>query len=199
MEWGLEVEKRKNSMKKFVFMVLCALGLLGANAQTGVYKTGVPSITMGGDFNNGTGDTSTKAYGLTSAGGRTAVSTFPVMSARLDSTTHTAAANDSVCAKLSGYYNSVTLEIRAVQVGAVRCDSTTFYVWGSASGVSPGKGVLKQLTSFTMANTTNQQIFQYTFNTTGGGWPYTGLRVTAVNGNLSTNSNCAWQPFLLIR
>lgn len=187
-------------MKKliFLFALVCAFVTKGAMAQSSVYRIQPTQVTLGGSFNNGTGDTLTKVWATVTSSGKTGTSTFPLFYTRLDSVVNTAAANDSVWAKMPQYYDHVSLEIKATRVGSVRCDSTTFNVWGSMSNTNWNSGAYKLLTTFTMANSASTQVFQYALNS-GTGNPYTGIRVTATNGNLSTNSKVEWQGFLLIR
>ncbi len=190
-------------MRKFVqvliFALTCACGCGTVSfGQQNVFKATAPKVFMRGSFQGGTYDTTGRWWGLKQETGVLPNANYPLFSARRDTVTHTAAFNDSVWCSFPQYANCLSIEIQAKQVGAVRADSTVFYVWGSKSGADPYSGTYKLLTSFTMANTTNQQVFQYDFNS-GGVWDFTGFRITAVNGNLSTYSSVDWTPKLIFR
>ncbi len=187
-------------MKRFLCLGLVTLGILtsvGANAQQTVTEAQVPYVYSSGDFNNGTGDTTLKKWSLTTASGFTYTSTYPCFYTRQDSVTHIATYNDSVRVRLPIYAHSVGFQVKATRSGAVRCDSTTFYVYGDMS-YGNGQGAYGLLTSFTMANSSSEQVFTYLINS-GIGNPYTNYRITAINGNLSTNSTVLWRAYLLIR
>jgi hypothetical protein len=194
-------------MKRFLraaayalILVVCTTVLTTNAAAQGqsVYELQIPIVTMGGDFNNGTADTSIKKWALTAntSVGTTATASFPCFYTRVDSVQHTAALNDSVNCRLSGYYHSVGFQISATRSGSVACDSTKFYIWGSKRYYGYGNDVL--LTSFTMANNATEQVFNYEVNN-GVGNPFTTYRVTAICGNLALNSTVLWNSTILVR
>ena len=185
-------------MRKVILLCAMAVGLTTlTQAQSKVITVQPNTIVLGGDFNNGSGDTSLQTYSVTTVPGYGYVANpnLPAFQTRNDSVTHTGSANDSVRARVPGYYHYVGFEIHAKQVGAVRADSTTFYVWGTKTPGN-GQGSFKLLTSFTMANIANEQVFTYDVP---NGNSCTNYRITALNGNLSANSMAQWQATMLLR
>ena len=191
-------------MKKVLgFLLVVASGLSmtqAARGQQSVSETIPVSITMAGSFTNGgVLDTTQRTYSLGAVSHSTAISTYPMFSTPIDWVLHVGAANDSVWARTPFYAHSLSFEIDAQDTTAsgARCDSTTFYIYGSKS-LQGFSSTEKLLTSFTMVNNTNKQVFQYDVNS-GIGNPYTNYRVTAICGNTTANTQVKWQAFMLVR
>ena len=188
-------------MKKILILAVSLFCLGGATmAQQKVNEVQEPTVYMGGSFTNaGVLDTGFRTYGLTTLQGVTGLTNYPLFSTPVDWVLHVGNANDSVFERTPFYAHSVSFEIKAQDTTAsgARCDSTTFYIYGSKS-LEGFTGLEKLLTSFTMVNNTNKQVFQYDVNG-GVGNPFTNYRVTAICGNTTANTQVKWQAFMLVR
>lgn len=178
-------------MKRLILcaaVMLCGLTMTTtADAQQKVIPAQCPTINAGGDFNNGTGDTAVKNY---------TADKMPLTTA-YDTVVLAASAGDSAREKIIGEYNSVTLEAHGTIYSGTACDSVTVTFWATATPGN-GQGSFIKLQSYTLAASTNEQVFQY-LPANGIGNPQTNYRISWDVADLAGTCKVSTKNTLLVR
>jgi len=186
-------------MKKFLSITLLVVASclsLTSFGQQSICPGTTVSITVQGDF------TATGAVDTTSHVYKTA-QTMPVIS-YLDTVTHTAKTSDSLNLKVSSEVWQCGFQIDAQHLthNGSGADSTTITLYGSKSGGNwqyPTGGWVS-LQSWTMANNTNLQSFNYDINSGGiGGNAFTQYMIVTKVGELYAGTNAKVKGFFFWR
>lgn len=174
-------------MKKTILAIAVTLITGMSFAQQRVIPSACPTVTVGGDFNAGTYDTTAKSY---------TAAQFPLYTA-LDTAQTAVGAGDSVRAKLVGEYNHVNFETHATIYTGTSCDSVYVQYWGTCTKGN-GQGAYRLLQTTTLGTTTSEQVISYLPNS-GLGNPYTNYRVTVDVADLAGTCKVQWRSWMLVR